>query len=102
MLVMFFEGIRSERQLMRHATDRLSIRWYICSGMRTTGEIYSFVVVIWLIWLVHIASNLYNSVVSLCFASARFWALIVTDFDFHQVKIKSSISSSPATCSRAT
>src|SRR5438132_2260608 len=28
-LVMFFEGIRSERQLMRHATDRLSVRWYI-------------------------------------------------------------------------
>ncbi len=26
-LVMFFEGIRSERQLMRHAADRLSIRW---------------------------------------------------------------------------
>src|SRR5712691_12355377 len=28
-LVMFFEGIRSERQLMRHAVDRLSVRWYI-------------------------------------------------------------------------
>jgi transposase len=28
-LVMFFEGIRSERQLMRHATDRLSVRWYV-------------------------------------------------------------------------
>src|SRR5437588_6416705 len=28
-LVMFFEGIGSERQLMRHAADRLSIRWYI-------------------------------------------------------------------------
>ncbi len=28
-LVMFFEGIRSERQLMRHASDRLSVRWYI-------------------------------------------------------------------------
>ena len=27
-LVMFFEGIRSERQLMRDAADRLSIRWY--------------------------------------------------------------------------
>ncbi len=25
---MFFEGIRSERQLMRHAADRLSVRWY--------------------------------------------------------------------------
>ena len=25
-LVMLFEGIRSERQLMRHATDRLSVR----------------------------------------------------------------------------
>jgi transposase len=28
-LVMFFEGIRSERQLMRHASDRLSVRWYL-------------------------------------------------------------------------
>lgn len=28
-LVMFFEGIRSERLLMRHATDRLSVRWYV-------------------------------------------------------------------------
>jgi transposase len=28
-LVMFFEGIRSERLLMRHATDRLSVRWFI-------------------------------------------------------------------------
>jgi transposase len=27
-LVMFFEGIRSERHLMRHAADRLSVRWY--------------------------------------------------------------------------
>src|SRR6266516_901423 len=28
-LVMFFEGFRSERQLMRHAADRLSVRWYL-------------------------------------------------------------------------
>jgi transposase len=28
-LVMFFEGTRSERQLMRHAADRLSVRWYV-------------------------------------------------------------------------
>ncbi len=28
-LAMFFEGIRSERQLMRVAADRLSIRWYL-------------------------------------------------------------------------
>src|SRR5438034_6264047 len=28
-LVMFFEGIRSERHLMRHAADRLSIRWFL-------------------------------------------------------------------------
>src|SRR5260370_16411392 len=26
-LVMFFEGIRSERQLMRHPADRLSVMW---------------------------------------------------------------------------
>lgn len=28
-LVMFFEGLHSERQLMRHAADRLSVRWYL-------------------------------------------------------------------------
>ena len=28
-LVMFFEGIRSERLLMRHAADRLSVRWFL-------------------------------------------------------------------------
>jgi transposase len=28
-LVLFFEGLRSERQLMRHAADRLSVRWYV-------------------------------------------------------------------------
>ena len=28
-LVMFFEGIRSERQLMRQASDRLSVRRYV-------------------------------------------------------------------------
>src|SRR5438552_16731426 len=28
-LVMFFEGSRSERQLMRHAADRLSVRWFV-------------------------------------------------------------------------
>jgi transposase len=36
-LVMFFEGIRSERQLMRHAADRLSVRWYI--GYYDLGEV---------------------------------------------------------------
>jgi transposase len=28
-LIMFFEGIRSERQLMSIAADRLSVRWYL-------------------------------------------------------------------------
>ena len=28
-LVMFLEGIRSERQLLQHAADRLSVRWYL-------------------------------------------------------------------------
>jgi len=28
-LVLFFEDIRSERLLMRHAADRLSIRWFL-------------------------------------------------------------------------
>src|ERR1700687_1465867 len=28
-LVVFFEDIRSERLLMRHAADRLSVRWFL-------------------------------------------------------------------------
>src|SRR3712207_4458521 len=28
-LVMFFEGIRSEREVLRMAADRLSVRWYL-------------------------------------------------------------------------
>jgi transposase len=28
-LVMFFEGLRSERQLVQVAADRLSVRWYL-------------------------------------------------------------------------
>jgi transposase len=28
-LVMFFEGIRSKRELVRGAADRLSVRWYL-------------------------------------------------------------------------
>src|SRR2546421_7697854 len=28
-LVMFFEGVRSERELVRIAADRLSLRWYL-------------------------------------------------------------------------
>lgn len=28
-LVMFFEGIRSERELIRQGSDRLSVRWYL-------------------------------------------------------------------------
>ena len=33
-LVMFFEGIRSERQLIETAADRLSIRWYLGYDLR--------------------------------------------------------------------
>jgi hypothetical protein len=34
-LVMFFEGIRSERKLMEHATLNLAHRWYL--GVRRVG-----------------------------------------------------------------
>jgi transposase len=40
-LVMFFEDIRSERQLMRHAADRLSVRWYLGVRHVTRGSIPS-------------------------------------------------------------
>jgi Transposase domain (DUF772) len=36
-LVMFFEDIRSERLLMRHAADRLSVRWFL--GYELSGTL---------------------------------------------------------------
>jgi Transposase domain (DUF772) len=33
-LVLFFEGLRSERELMRVAADRLSVRWYLGYDLR--------------------------------------------------------------------
>ncbi|MEA2584363.1 MAG: hypothetical protein QOF33_2448 [Thermomicrobiales bacterium] len=35
-LVMFFEGTRSERQLLALAADRLSVRWYLGYGLEET------------------------------------------------------------------
>jgi transposase len=35
-LVMFFEDIRSERELMRVAADRLSVRWCTWGTTRTS------------------------------------------------------------------
>src|SRR5947209_9990590 len=32
-LILFFEGLRSERQLMRVVADRLSLRWYLGSDL---------------------------------------------------------------------
>ncbi len=32
-LILFFEGLRSERQLMRVVADRLSLRWYLGYGL---------------------------------------------------------------------
>jgi len=40
-LVMFFEEIRSERLLMRHAADRLSVRWFVGVRHVTQGSIPS-------------------------------------------------------------
>lgn len=35
-LILFFEGLRSERQLMRVVADRLSLRWYLGYGLTET------------------------------------------------------------------
>jgi transposase len=40
-LVMFFDGIRSERQLMQLSADRLSVRWYVGVRHVTQGSIPS-------------------------------------------------------------
>lgn len=72
-LVMFFEGIRSERQLMRHAADRLSIRWYVGYDLNEPLPDHSSLTRIRERYGVDIFRRFFEAIVEQCQAAGLVW-----------------------------
>src|SRR5260370_24681191 len=72
-LVMFFEGIRSERQLMRQAANRLSIRWYIGYDLGEPLPDHSSLTRIRERYGVDIFRRFFDAIVEQCQAAGLVW-----------------------------
>ncbi|HEX6482948.1 MAG TPA: transposase [Ktedonobacteraceae bacterium] len=72
-LVMFFEGIRSERQLMRHAADRLSVRWYIGYDLNEPLPDHSSLTKIRTRYGVEVFRRFFEAIVEQCQAAGLVW-----------------------------
>jgi transposase len=72
-LVMFFEGIRSERQLMQHAADRLSVRWYIGYDLGEPLPDHSSLTRIRERYGVEVFRRFFDKIVEQCQASGLVW-----------------------------
>ena len=72
-LVMFFEGIRSERQLMRHAADRLSVRWYTGYDFNELLPDHSSLTRIRERYGVEVFRRFFEQIVEQCQAAALVW-----------------------------
>src|SRR6266699_893839 len=72
-LVMFFEGIRSERQLMRHAADRLSVLWYLGYDFGEPLPDHSSLTRIRERYGVHVCRRFFEQIVEQCQAAGLVW-----------------------------
>jgi transposase len=72
-LVMFFEGIRSERQLMRLAADRLSVRWYLGYNLGEPLPDHSSLTRIRVRYGVEVFRRLFEAIVEQCRQAGLVW-----------------------------
>src|SRR5437868_3102846 len=72
-LVMFFEGIRSERQLMRHAADRLSVLWYLGYDLGEPLPDHSSLTRIRECYGVEVFQRFFEQIVEQCQAAGLVW-----------------------------
>src|SRR5437764_3004533 len=73
-LVMFFEGIRSERQLMRHAADRLSVRWYLGYDLNEPLPDHSSLTRIRERYGIEVFRRFFEKIVEQCQAAGLVWS----------------------------
>jgi transposase len=91
-LVMFFEGIRSERQLMRVAADRLSLRWYLGYDLDEPLPDHSSLTKIRQRYGLAIFKRFFEAIVQQCRAAGLVWGKELY-FDATQVEANASLDS---------
>src|SRR5215203_3952735 len=72
-LILFFEGLRSERQLMRVVGDRLSLRWYLGYGLSEALPDHSSLTRIRERYGVAVFRRFFEAVVEQCVTAELVW-----------------------------
>jgi transposase len=91
-LVMFFEGLRSERELVRVAADRLSVRWYLGYDFDQALPDHSSLTKIRKRYGLAIFRRFFEAIVEQCREAGLVWGKELY-FDATQVKANASLES---------
>ena len=91
-LVMFFEGIRSERELVRVAADRLSVRWYLGYDLDEELPDHSSLTRIRKRYGLAVFRRFFETIVEQCRAAGLIWGKELY-FDATQVDADASLDS---------
>jgi transposase len=91
-LVMFFEGLRSERELVKVAADRLSVRWYLGYDLDEALPDHSSLTRIRQRYGVAVFRRFFEAIVEQCRAAGLVWGNELY-FDATQVKANASLDS---------
>ncbi|HEX8918546.1 MAG TPA: transposase, partial [Chloroflexota bacterium] len=91
-LVMFFEGIRSDRQLLRLAADRLSVRWYPGYNLDEPLPDHSTLTRVRLRYGLAIFRRFFEAIVEQCQQAGLVWGRELC-FDATQVQADASLDS---------
>ena len=91
-LVMFFEGIRSERELVRVAADRLSVRWYLGYDLDEELPDHSSLTRIRKRYGLAVFRRFFEAIVEQCREAGLVWGKELY-FDATQVKANASLDS---------
>jgi transposase len=91
-LVMFFEGIRSERELVRVAADRLSLRWYLGYDLHEALPDHSSLTRIRQRYGLAVFRRFFEAIVEQCRGAGLVWGKELY-FDATQVNANASLDS---------
>ena len=91
-LVMFFDGIRSERQLMRLAADRLSVRWYLGYNLDDPLPDHSSLTRIRARYGLEVFRRFFDAIVAQCQQAGLVWGRELY-FDATQVQADAALDS---------
>jgi transposase len=91
-LVMFFEGLRSERQLMQVVADRLSLRWYLGYDLSEPLPDHSSLTRIRQRYGLQVFRRFFETIVAQCLAAGLVWGRELY-FDATKVEANASLDS---------